>query len=284
MAAMPTPEEADVVAKPAEAVNERPRHVQSVQRAIELLKAVAAASGSDASVAALAHRCGLNRITAWRLLMTLEAEDMVTRNPRNGWFTLGPAVEELRDAVGRDSLVDAAQPILERLSLETGETACLGIVDGDQVHYVAEVIPDIASEKSWLGQRVQLDDSSMGKAFLAFADPNRASKIVRKAINGSHDDSSSHVDALTAELNQIRAQGYAIHSGRYQGASGSAWGVAAPIIGGLGEPVAVLCLWGPDRRGGRARSQALGVLIRRAAQTLGRPISASGSTTYTGYS
>jgi IclR family transcriptional regulator, acetate operon repressor len=256
------------VTKPDAAAGGRTDHVQSVLRAIDLLKAVAAASGSDASATALAHRCGLHRVTAWRLLMTLETQEMVTRNPRNGWFTLGPAVEELRDAVGRDSLVDAAHPVLERLALETGETACLGIVDGDEVHYVAEVIPDIASERSWLGERVQLDGSSMGKAFLAFAGRDRSAAILDRLDHDLQDTACTDAKDLAGELSQIRAQGYAIHSGRYQGASESAWGVAAPIIGALGEPVAVLCLWGPDRRGGRARSQALGVLVRRAAQAL----------------
>jgi IclR family acetate operon transcriptional repressor len=246
---------------------ERSNRVQSVERAIELLRAVSVASGSDASVAALAHRCDLNRVTAWRLLMTLESQDMVTRNPRNGWFELGPGIEELQAAVGRDSLVEAAHPVLERLSLETGETACLGIVDGDQVHYVAEVIPDIAAEESWLGHRVRLDASAMGKAFLAFAPPDRVPEILGAITDGASDRPSGG-EELVAELAQIRAQGYATHSGSYGGTTGSSWGVAAPVMGAVGEPVAVLCLWGPDERGGRARSQALGVLVRRAARSL----------------
>jgi hypothetical protein len=76
----------------------RPRadRVQSVDRAVELLRAVAVASGSDSGAAALAQMCGLNRATAWRLLMTLEEQGMVARNPHNGWFTLGPTFLELR--------------------------------------------------------------------------------------------------------------------------------------------------------------------------------------------
>ena len=47
--------------------------IQSVDRAIDLLLAVAAAGPADAGVPALAKACGLNRATAWRLLKTLQA-------------------------------------------------------------------------------------------------------------------------------------------------------------------------------------------------------------------
>ena len=52
--------------------------IQSVDRAIDLLLAVAAAGPADAGVPALAKACGLNRATAWRLLKTLQARRMVT--------------------------------------------------------------------------------------------------------------------------------------------------------------------------------------------------------------
>src|SRR4051812_27582299 len=45
--------------------------VQSVDRALRLLKAVAA-SAEPASAQELASRCAVNRSTAWRLLTTLE--------------------------------------------------------------------------------------------------------------------------------------------------------------------------------------------------------------------
>ena len=52
--------------------------IQSVDRAIDLLLAVAAAGPADAGVPALAKACGLNRATAWRLLKTLQARRLVT--------------------------------------------------------------------------------------------------------------------------------------------------------------------------------------------------------------
>jgi DNA-binding IclR family transcriptional regulator len=218
---------------------------------MQLLKATAD-DGGPHSLTELARRCHLNRATAWRLLLTLEAQGMVARDPRDGGFALGPAVADLTRHVGR-SLVETAQPVLERVSLETGEIACLGVVQGDEVHYVAEVIPAIVSEQSWLRQPVSLHASSMGKAFLAYLDEERAAALVGRCPTRFTDTTVTDIQTLLEELRLIRAQGY---------------GVAAPVLGTRDEPVAVVCLWGSDRRGDLARLEALGRLARRTAREL----------------
>ncbi|HEX3932821.1 MAG TPA: IclR family transcriptional regulator [Nocardioides sp.] len=240
-----------------------PHRVRSVDRAIALLKAVGAAGGAH-SLTALARQCDLDRATAWRLLLTLEAQGMVTRDPRDGWFAVGPAVAELAAGTSR-SLVETAQPVLERISLETGEIACLGVVDGDELHYVAEVIPAIVQDQSWLREPVVLHASSMGKAFLAYLDDDRVAALVGERPARFTDTTITEPKPFRQELRRIRAQGYAVCRGELEDGS---WGVAAAVLGVREEPVAVVCLWGPDRRGDHTRLEALGRLARRTAREL----------------
>jgi DNA-binding IclR family transcriptional regulator len=240
-----------------------PHRVRSVDRAVALLKAVAEAGGGH-SLTALARRCDLDRATAWRLLITLEAQGMVVRDPRDGLFTIGPAVAELSTGPA-PSLLHTAQPLLERVSLETGEIACLGVVEGDEIHYVAEVIPTIVEEQSWLCRPVSLHASSMGKAFLAYLDEAKVASLVGEHPTRFTDTTITDVPTLRQELTRIRAQGYAVCRGELQQGS---WGVAATLLGVHQEPVAVVCLWGPDDRGDRARLEALGRLARRTAREL----------------
>lgn len=228
-----------------------------------LLKAVAEAGGQH-SLTALARRCELDRATAWRLLITLEAQGMVQRDPRDGTFTIGPAVAELSTVPTR-SLAQTAQPLLERVSLETGEIACLGVVDGDELHYVAEVIPAIADEQSWLRRPVSLHASSMGKAFLAYLDDARVAALVGDHPTRFTDTTITDLVELRQQLRRIREQGYAVCRGELEAGS---WGVAATILGVHDEPVAVVCLWGPDGRGDLTRLEALGRLARRTAREL----------------
>jgi len=56
--------------------------VQSVDRAVWLLRAVADAGTRGAATAALGQACGLNRATAWRILSTLESHDLVASDRR----------------------------------------------------------------------------------------------------------------------------------------------------------------------------------------------------------
>jgi IclR family acetate operon transcriptional repressor len=245
----------------------RSAYVQSVARAMELLKAVADARGEDATAASLAQRCGLNRATAWRLLMTLEAQGMVVRSPGSGTFLLGPAVAELHaNQRQREGLAELAQPMLERLSLETGEIACLGVVDDERVEYAAEAIPAIVDDCSWLGEPVALHASSIGKAFLASLEPHRVRELLADGLRRYTETTITDVSALEAELDQVRSRGYAVCRGELEIDS---WGVAAPVLR-RGRLVAAVCLWGPVRRGDDTRLAALGQLARRAAQELAR--------------
>ena len=58
---------------------DRSGRIQSVDRAVSLLRAVATMPAGDATLAGLAAECGLNRSTAWRLLATLEDHGLVER-------------------------------------------------------------------------------------------------------------------------------------------------------------------------------------------------------------
>ena len=64
--------------------------VQSVDRALRLLKAVAA-SDAPSSAQELAQRCDVNRSTAWRLLATLESHGLVERDAVTGRYVVGYA-------------------------------------------------------------------------------------------------------------------------------------------------------------------------------------------------
>jgi DNA-binding IclR family transcriptional regulator len=192
---------------------------------------------------------------------------MVRRDPTTGWFVLGSAVDDLYAQRGEQrDLVDISRPVLERLSLETGEIACLGIVNGDRVEYAAEVIPAIVDDCSWLGEPIILHASSIGKAFLASIDPERVPELAGQLPRYT-DATITDLTELRTELRQIRAAGYAVCRGEFEPGS---WGVAAPVMAATDQVLAFVSLWGPDRRGDDARLVALGQLARRAARDLAR--------------
>jgi DNA-binding IclR family transcriptional regulator len=101
----------------------RTGRVQSLERAVALLEAVAAGPRDGLPVARLAADCGLNRATAWRLLATLEDHGLVDRDPAGNRYTVGFAVTRLAASAGVGGLVRRAHPVLLRVSEQTGVSA-----------------------------------------------------------------------------------------------------------------------------------------------------------------
>lgn len=240
----------------------RSARVQSVDRAVALLRAVAAANGSDATVTALAATCGLNRATAWRILTTLEAHGMVVADRETGRFRIGFGVVELAGAASVDALVRAAHPMLERVCLEAGETAALAVLDGQALKYVDEVAPTAIVAATWRGREVPLHATSTGKALLAFCDPADVGRMTGPKLERFTTTTITSRAKLRAELDLTRERGYGICRGEYES---SAWGVSAPVLDSARRPVAILSIWGPANRVTDARFEALGELARDAA-------------------
>ena len=91
------------------------QRIQAVDRAIVLLKAVAA-STTPPTVLELARRCGINRATAWRLLRTLEHHGLVDRDVVTQRYTVGYGATVVASAVTDDALIRRVRPLLTDLA------------------------------------------------------------------------------------------------------------------------------------------------------------------------
>src|ERR1700751_5976905 len=92
------------------------QRIQAVDRAMVLLKAVAASS-TPPTVLELARRCGINRATAWRLLRTLEHHGLVDRDSVTQRYTVGYAALSVAAAVTDDALVRRGRPLIGELAM-----------------------------------------------------------------------------------------------------------------------------------------------------------------------
>jgi DNA-binding IclR family transcriptional regulator len=249
---------ADIVA-----IGAQPNLVQSVDRALRLLDAVAEAAPAGETAAALATRCKLNRATAWRLLATLEAHGLVERDPSSNHYKVGLAASRLSAAAGHDGLVRRARPILERVSRQTGETADLAVTGLHGVTYVGEVAPPSVLAINWLAREVPLHATSTGKAFLAWLPADEIRSMLEKPLRRFTDTTITDSDALLEDLALTRQRGYAECAGELEP---TLFGVSAPVLGAKdGRPVAVFSIWGPLSRVPVSRFPVLGPLAIEAA-------------------
>lgn len=137
---------------------------RTVQRALGLLAQVCAEGAI--SLTECARRVELPASTALRLLRTLESTGFVVRDDR-GFFRPGPRMIQLgAAALGRQSLVGKAEPSLQRIVAETGESAYISVLGpGDTALYVGMVEGTYAvRHTSWVGRTVPLEGSAVGAA------------------------------------------------------------------------------------------------------------------------
>src|SRR3954453_34363 len=241
----------------AAAVNGAQR-VQSVARAAELLKALAA----PATVFELADRCGLNRSTAWRTLATLEDQGLVERDPETGRYAVGYALVALAAGAGHAPLVRRAHPHLRALADACAETASLAVPRALELVYVDQVQAPHVMAANWLGRPTPLHATSTGKAFLAGLAAEQVAAGPPGRLRRFTDTTITTRAALRAELAGVRARGYAVSRGELEPAL---WGVSAPVRDG-GRAVAVVSVWGTE---GRIRARGLDALGAQTAATAG---------------
>jgi IclR family transcriptional regulator, acetate operon repressor len=141
-----------------------PGSTRTVERALDLLAEVCA--GPPVSLTECARRVALPASTALRLLRTLEATGFVSRDG-SGAFRPGFRVLQIgATALGRQSLVELAQPGLARIVDQTGESTYL-VVRGphDTALYLAMAeCTHAVRHTSWVGRAIELADLAVGAA------------------------------------------------------------------------------------------------------------------------
>jgi len=250
--------------------------IQSIDRAVGLMHAVAALPRGEATLAAAAERVGVNRSTAWRLLATLQHHGLVERDEESNSYAIGAVAFQLGSAAGVDAIVRAAHQTIAELAGATGETAALAVPRELALVYVDQVAASDRDEASWLGRGAALHATSAGKAYLAWLPPEEAmAALPRPRERHTH---TTLVDerALRHEFARTRERGFGSCRGEREADS---WGVSAPVIGAAGRPIAVVSVWGPSARVGRTRFPALGAQVMEAAGRLGSCLRLSGKRT-----
>ncbi|TDC62861.1 IclR family transcriptional regulator [Streptomyces hainanensis] len=183
--------------------------VQSLERAFALLEHMADAGG-ETGLSELAASSGLPLPTIHRLMRTLVACGYVRQQP-NRRYALGPRLIRLGESAARP-LATWARPHLARLVEETGETANMALLDGDEVVYVAQV-PSRHSMRMFteVGRRVPPHCTGVGKALLSgLPDAEVRALLGRSGMPPATERTITTPDAFLAALGAVRERGFAV--------------------------------------------------------------------------
>src|SRR3954471_7189634 len=203
------------------------QRMQAVDRAAALLKAVAA-SERPASAQELAHRCGINRSTAWRLLATLEHHGLVEQDPHTHRYAVGYAAMQIAPTADHDAVARRVRPLLEQLALEQRETVTFAVATRFHLQYIVEVDP-LLPGTGWLGRSIPLHATSGGKAWLAYLPPDERDVVLPPQLERYTATTVTDRHALDRELDEARRLGWAACLGEYEEFSN---GVSAAVLDG----------------------------------------------------
>ena len=230
------------------------QRIQAVDRAIVLLKAVAASS-TPPTVLELARRCGINRATAWRLLRTLEHHGLVDRDAVTQRYTVGYAATIVASAVTDDALIRRVRPLLTDLSLRTGEAVTLAVARRFNLVYVDQVEPPNMMAPNWLDKPLPLHASSGGKVFLAWLGRDERDAILPAELPRYTERTVTDRERLERELAEVRKTEFALCDREYEEFSS---GASAAVLNSRRSPIAVVNVWGPAPRNPPRRLREIG--------------------------
>lgn len=216
---------------------EQPEFVQALARGLSVITAFDA-DRPELSLSEVAVATGLNRATARRLLFTLAELGYVRTDGRR--FVLTPNVLRLGTAyLSGLGLPALAQPHLERLSAELGESTSAAVLDGTEIVYVARVATrQIMSVQITVGTRFPAFATSMGRVLLAGLDAEGLTGYFRQADLTPPTARASHTEAvLRPLLDRVREQGWALND---QELAAGLRSVAAPVTNRRGAVVAAV--------------------------------------------
>jgi IclR family acetate operon transcriptional repressor len=214
-----------IMAKPAEPITAAPRDrsgerhsIQSVDRAITLIEAIAEAGG-ETTLTDLSHRTQLNISTCHHLLSTLVQRGYVAKVPVRRSYALGARILYLSNACLRQvDLPARAAPFIEQINEKTGETVHLAVLQGDAMMKVAkrEARHPVRVDTGALGKTDAPHATASGKAMLAWLPEDDMKRVLAHGMACFTPKTITEWPDLLEALRHVRRNGYAMDHEEYQ--------------------------------------------------------------------
>lgn len=243
--------------------------IQSLRRGLRVLQVIAD-HGGRLTLTDIARRLKLHSSTTHHLLKTLQNEGYVAQGDDSREYHIGTRIFEVAAvAWSENEIAKVGEPVVTGLMLKTGFPAHLAVLDMRNV----VVIRKVDAEGPWrLSERAgtarPAASTALGKVMVAFKGPELAKKyIARMPFKALTPNTITNPRDFEAELDRIRAQGYAVEDEEY--AIGMRC-VAAPVFNFSGKAVAAMGVSGPSWDLTLEQVEALQPVVREFGHRLSR--------------
>src|ERR1700744_6192080 len=135
------------------------------------------------TISQLSVRTGLSRAAVRRCLYTLCKLGFAGADEAQR-YSLRPKMLTLANTYTASStLANAAQPILERMSAQLGESFSVATLDGEEIVYIARTsVTRVMSVDLHIGSRLPAFCTSMGRVLLAYLPQDQLEQYLSRAV------------------------------------------------------------------------------------------------------
>ncbi len=211
----------------------------AVDRAITILE-VAAERRDGLTNSEISRKLQIPKSSASYILRTLERRGFLRRDRETGRYRLGLKVLSLgRDVLASLNIAELAQPFMTSLVERVHMTSHLAVLDQGEAVYVEKVeAPGFFKVNTWVGRRMFVHSTSVGKVLVAWMPRPEVEAILReKGLKKRTPNTINSLGKFFAELERVRTQGYAVDD---EENSLGARCVGAPVFDSLGRVEAAL--------------------------------------------
>ena len=187
--------------------------INAVDRALDILIYLYEA-GNEVSITKISEDMGVYKSTVFRTLATLEAKGFVAKNPDTEKYSLGMRLYLIGTSIGEKMGIQRlVRPYAKALHEEFNEAVNVSILErNDKDIYRSVMIykeenNQILRFNSEIGSRNDCHCAAVGKCLLAFSENIDLSIYETRPMIAYTDHTIVTLDALKAELDQVRRQG-----------------------------------------------------------------------------
>ena len=249
--------------------------MQSLERSIGILRALAAAGRTELRLSDVARAVQLSKATTSRILGALRDQGLVEESRETKTFHLGPELTFLGwSAAQKFLLTRVARPVLEKLAETTGDTAFLIVRSGTEAVCADRVSGNYPVKVFTMevGSRRPLGVGSGSLALLAALPDPEVDQILKANAQVLAQFKAMRVARIRREVQQARAREYAFAEGHVVK---EVAGVGVRIRDPRGQPVAAVSVATLSSRFADGRMTAVVRVTQVAAREIERALRAA---------
>ncbi|HEY2931869.1 MAG TPA: IclR family transcriptional regulator [Acidobacteriota bacterium] len=243
--------------------------VPALERGLSVLELLAK-SKTGLTLSVLTRKLQLPKSSTHCLLLTLERCGYLQRNDKTGRYLFGLKIFSLANmAVNGIQLREQAAPFLHALMQRTRLTVHMAILEQNEAVLIEKVEPPgLLKLATWLGKRMDVHCTGVGKALIAHIPDEELDLLIREHGLPRHNENTiASPKALKRDLAQIRKQGYSLDDEEDEIGLRC---LGAPIFDHLGSAIAAISVSGTTTQITTENVPLLAGEIRKAASAISR--------------